>query len=186
MFAGNRPSPVDPTSRPPEHTQQAKLSAKPSGIKTGQKGYRQSTCKRMNSLGWIFGFAWFTGIPSEALTGGRGRRGSRQDGAAGRALETQSREAYVRDPPKIYLLEGPSLRKIMLIIQSGSTDAVGHDQDGIYRSRRPRRKTMEYLCDYPGCPNVATHLLGSIPALRLIASVCNEHLPDLPALSGRS
>jgi len=36
----------------------------------------------------------------------------------------------------------------------------------------------EYLCDYPGCPNLATHMLGSVPALRLIASVCNEHLPD--------
>jgi len=35
----------------------------------------------------------------------------------------------------------------------------------------------EYLCDYPGCPNVATNMLGSIPALRVMASVCNEHMP---------
>jgi hypothetical protein len=35
----------------------------------------------------------------------------------------------------------------------------------------------EYFCDYPGCPNIATHVLGSIAALRLFVSVCEEHVP---------
>jgi len=35
----------------------------------------------------------------------------------------------------------------------------------------------EYLCDHPGCPNVATHVLGCIVELRLFASVCEEHVP---------
>jgi hypothetical protein len=35
----------------------------------------------------------------------------------------------------------------------------------------------EYFCDHPGCPNIATHVLGSIPELRLFASVCDEHAP---------
>ena len=35
----------------------------------------------------------------------------------------------------------------------------------------------EYLCDYPGCPNVATQLLGCIAELRISASVCEEHVP---------
>jgi hypothetical protein len=35
----------------------------------------------------------------------------------------------------------------------------------------------EYLCDSPGCPNVAVHLLGCIAELRAIAVVCDEHLP---------
>jgi len=38
-------------------------------------------------------------------------------------------------------------------------------------------KLSEYLCDYPGCPNVATQVLGSIAELRLFASVCQEHAP---------
>jgi hypothetical protein len=38
-------------------------------------------------------------------------------------------------------------------------------------------KLTEYLCDYPGCPNVATQLLGCIAELRLSASVCEEHVP---------
>jgi hypothetical protein len=35
----------------------------------------------------------------------------------------------------------------------------------------------EYFCDYPGCPNIATHVLGCIAELRLFASVCEEHAP---------
>ena len=35
----------------------------------------------------------------------------------------------------------------------------------------------EYLCDHPGCPNIATHVLGCIAELRVLASVCEEHVP---------
>jgi hypothetical protein len=35
----------------------------------------------------------------------------------------------------------------------------------------------EYLCDWPGCPNVAVHTLGCIPEVRAIAVVCDEHVP---------
>lgn len=38
-------------------------------------------------------------------------------------------------------------------------------------------KLTEYLCDYPGCPNVATQMLGCLAELRLSASVCEEHVP---------
>jgi hypothetical protein len=36
----------------------------------------------------------------------------------------------------------------------------------------------EYLCDSPGCPNPAVHSLGCIPELRVMAVVCEEHIPD--------
>ena len=35
----------------------------------------------------------------------------------------------------------------------------------------------EYLCDHPGCPNIATRMLGCIVELRLMAVVCDEHDP---------
>jgi hypothetical protein len=35
----------------------------------------------------------------------------------------------------------------------------------------------EYICDHPGCPNIATRMLGCIVELRLMAMVCEEHLP---------
>jgi len=35
----------------------------------------------------------------------------------------------------------------------------------------------EYLCDWPGCPNVAVHLLGVAKELRAAAVVCEEHRP---------
>ncbi len=38
----------------------------------------------------------------------------------------------------------------------------------------------EYLCDWPGCPNVGVNPLGCIPELRAMAVVCEEHTP--PAL----
>jgi hypothetical protein len=33
----------------------------------------------------------------------------------------------------------------------------------------------EYLCDAPGCPNVATEALGCIREVGLSAAVCHEH-----------
>ncbi len=34
---------------------------------------------------------------------------------------------------------------------------------------------IEYLCDWPGCPNMGVHLLGVIRELRAMAIVCDEH-----------
>jgi len=33
----------------------------------------------------------------------------------------------------------------------------------------------EYLCDVPGCSNIATTVLGVIRELRTFAAVCDEH-----------
>jgi hypothetical protein len=34
----------------------------------------------------------------------------------------------------------------------------------------------EYLCDHPGCPNIATQVLGCAKDLGLVAAVCDEHV----------
>jgi len=36
----------------------------------------------------------------------------------------------------------------------------------------------EYLCDAPGCPNVATHPVGCIRELGLCFVTCAEHQPN--------
>jgi hypothetical protein len=33
----------------------------------------------------------------------------------------------------------------------------------------------EYLCDWPGCPNVAEHVLGCVKELGLAVAVCPQH-----------
>jgi hypothetical protein len=33
----------------------------------------------------------------------------------------------------------------------------------------------EYLCDWPGCPNIAEHVVGVICELRAFSAVCPEH-----------
>jgi hypothetical protein len=35
----------------------------------------------------------------------------------------------------------------------------------------------QYLCDWPGCPNPAVHVLGPIRELRALAVVCEKHMP---------
>ncbi|HEY6372344.1 MAG TPA: hypothetical protein VIX37_17340 [Candidatus Sulfotelmatobacter sp.] len=35
----------------------------------------------------------------------------------------------------------------------------------------------EYLCDQPGCPNIATHALGFVREVGAMAAVCDEHAP---------
>jgi hypothetical protein len=42
-------------------------------------------------------------------------------------------------------------------------------------------KITEYLCDWPGCPNVATHVLGCSKELGIRAAVCQEHMATQPA-----
>jgi len=51
-------------------------------------------------------------------------------------------------------------------IKTGLTDPDGHEE-----------KLTEYLCDHPGCPNIATRELGCLVELRLRAAVCEEHVP---------
>jgi hypothetical protein len=36
---------------------------------------------------------------------------------------------------------------------------------------------MEFICDVPGCPNVACNVLGGVRGLGLFFAVCQEHLP---------
>ena len=38
---------------------------------------------------------------------------------------------------------------------------------------------IEYLCDHPGCPNIATHALGCARELGLVTAVCDEHVSKL-------
>jgi hypothetical protein len=33
----------------------------------------------------------------------------------------------------------------------------------------------EYICDWPGCPNVAEHFVGVPSDIRAIAAVCKKH-----------
>ena len=33
----------------------------------------------------------------------------------------------------------------------------------------------EHLCDWPDCPNVATHVVGCVRELALSAAVCDQH-----------
>jgi hypothetical protein len=42
-------------------------------------------------------------------------------------------------------------------------------------------KLTEYICDWPGCPNVAEHVLGVLIGLRAFAAVCREHAAVLAA-----
>lgn len=39
----------------------------------------------------------------------------------------------------------------------------------------------EYFCDWPGCPNVATEVLGCSKELGVRAAVCREHVATQPA-----
>jgi len=50
-------------------------------------------------------------------------------------------------------------------IQTGFSGPDGHEE-----------KLTEYLCDWPDCPNVATHVLGCVRGIGVHAAVCEEHL----------
>ena len=35
----------------------------------------------------------------------------------------------------------------------------------------------EYICDFSGCSNVATHVIGCVVELGQVVKVCAEHIP---------
>ena len=47
---------------------------------------------------------------------------------------------------------------------------------GVIGPDRHEELLTEYICDHPGCPNIATHLLGVVVELRVMAAVCDEHV----------
>jgi hypothetical protein len=44
----------------------------------------------------------------------------------------------------------------------------------------------QYMCDWPGCPNVAVHVLGCIRELRAMVVVCAEHTPPQRRTDGKT
>lgn len=51
-----------------------------------------------------------------------------------------------------------------IIIKTGLVDRDGQEED-----------LMEFMCDAPGCPNVATHVIGRAAGLGLFHAVCQGH-----------
>jgi hypothetical protein len=50
-------------------------------------------------------------------------------------------------------------------IKTGITDPDDHEE-----------KLTEYICDWPGCPNIATDVLGCAKEIGVCAAVCKEHV----------
>ena len=46
---------------------------------------------------------------------------------------------------------------------------------GIVGPHGCEEKLTEYLCDWPGCPNVAEQVLGYVKELGLAIAVCPQH-----------
>ncbi len=51
-----------------------------------------------------------------------------------------------------------------VIIKTGFTAPDGHEE-----------KLTEYFCDWPGCSNVATEVLGRVREIGACTMVCKEH-----------
>lgn len=49
-------------------------------------------------------------------------------------------------------------------VNTGMTAPDGHEE-----------KLTEYICDWPGCPNVATEVLGCVKELGVCSAVCKQH-----------
>ena len=54
-----------------------------------------------------------------------------------------------------------------IVIKTGLINPDGREEE-----------LTEYLCDTPGCPNIATHVLGCIPQLGVFSVSCEEHAPS--------
>jgi hypothetical protein len=48
---------------------------------------------------------------------------------------------------------------------------------GFFTPDGREEELSEFLCDAPGCPNVATQVIGCVREIALAAVVCEEHAP---------
>jgi hypothetical protein len=58
-------------------------------------------------------------------------------------------------------------------IKTGVIAADGHEE-----------VLTEYICDWPGCPNVAEHVVGVVRELRMTSALCSDHAARLNIRSG--
>jgi hypothetical protein len=103
----------------------------------------------------------------------RGKQANRQSRARWRAW----RRSDLID--KNYLRGSPRSRQIVkdakgilippLTIKTGNTTSDGREEH-----------LTEYFCDHPGCPNIATQVVGRVIEIGVVAAVCEEHAPKLP------
>jgi hypothetical protein len=49
---------------------------------------------------------------------------------------------------------------------------------GVQMTDGREEELAEYICDTPGCPNVASHVLGAVKGLGVFSAVCDQHLPS--------
>lgn len=49
---------------------------------------------------------------------------------------------------------------------------------GFIRPDGREEELAEYICDVPGCPNIATQVLGQVRELGAAVAVCRVHAPD--------
>ena len=43
----------------------------------------------------------------------------------------------------------------------------------------------EYMCDWPGCGNIAAHVVGCVAELRAVSAVCDDHASVIKAKDKR-
>lgn len=60
-------------------------------------------------------------------------------------------------------------------VKSGVTSPDGNED-----------KLTEYLCDWPGCPNIANHVVGRVREIGAAVVLCDEHAPKLEPPSALS
>src|ERR1700687_1153119 len=89
---------------------------------------------------------------------------------------------------------GTSVRLLLCLCRRGVTCTSGYGRQEFRHTERKapdmpqvtiktgmagpdgrEEKLSEYLCDWPGCPNVAEHVLGCARELSLAVAVCPQH-----------
>lgn len=53
-------------------------------------------------------------------------------------------------------------------VRTGMLGPDGHEE-----------RITEYLCDSPGCPNIATQMVGCVMEIRFCVALCDEHAGQL-------
>ena len=76
------------------------------------------------------------------------------------------------------LAQDPPAHQIIRIIRLGDASIPQVTiKTGLTTPDGGEELLAEYFCDHPGCPNIATQVLGCVVELRAVAIVCDEHAP---------
>lgn len=138
--------------------------------------FSRSTPGEPFSRGWAHAFWWRTETLDFAVLIPQLRNAHSNPASPVASPAHQLRGHLIRDI-RNHLCRSPRPVRLQEVSPRGFAIPQVTIKTGLTTSDGSEELLTEYLCDHPGCPNIATRVLGCVKEVGAMAAVCDEHAP---------